>query len=82
MSSTRLWAFRIRHILGAIARIQDYTRGLDQDSFAGNSMAVDAVIRNLQVIGEATRHVPEDIQTMNAQIPWSSYAKDAACLGT
>lgn len=49
----------LRDMLEASAKIERYTAGLDFDSFAGNDMAVDAVVRNLEIIGEAARHIPE-----------------------
>jgi uncharacterized protein with HEPN domain len=58
-------------MLEAIGRIQRYTGGLNEESFAGHSMVVDAVIRNFQVIGEAVRHVPDDVQARYPEIPWS-----------
>ena len=57
MSVDKRWQVRIEHILEAIGKIQRYAAGLTEDTFAGQSMAVDAVIRNFQVIGEAVRHV-------------------------
>jgi uncharacterized protein with HEPN domain len=71
MSAERKWTFRIEHILDAIAKIQRYTTGLTETSFVANSMAVDAVIRNFLVIGEATRHVPPDIQARYPEVPWA-----------
>lgn len=57
MSTERQWQVRIEHMLDAIARIQRYTAGLSAETFASQEMAVDAVVRNFQVIGEAARHV-------------------------
>ena len=71
MSADRRWQVRIEHILEAIAKIQQYTTGLTEDAFAGQSMVVDAVIRNFQVIGEAVRHVPDDVQARYSEVPWS-----------
>ena len=71
MSPERKWTFRIEHILDAIARIQQYTANVDEETFAHDSMRVDAVIRNFQVIGEATRHVPQEIRDQYPAIPWS-----------
>ena len=45
------------HILEAIERIERYTEGGDFEVFAGSEMAQDAVIRNLEVIGEACRNI-------------------------
>jgi uncharacterized protein with HEPN domain len=71
MSSPRKWALRVEHILDAIAKIERYVDDLDEESFSANSLVVDAVIRNFQVLGEAARHVPEDIQKRFPEIPWS-----------
>lgn len=72
MSSARPWRFRIRHILDAIERIQEYAGDMDADALASHRMALDAVVRNFQVIGEAARLVPESVRTAHPEIPWSN----------
>lgn len=47
----------LEHILQAVERIQDYTEDLDEVTFLKEEMAQDAVIRNLEVIGEASRNI-------------------------
>jgi uncharacterized protein with HEPN domain len=71
MSVDKRWQLRIEHILEAIDKIQRYTTGLTEDTFASQSMAVDAVIRNFQVVGEAVRHVPDEVQARYPEVPWS-----------
>ena len=71
-SSERKWAFRIEHILDAIAKIQRYTANRTEDEFARDDLVVDAVVRNFQVIGEAARNVPQEAQAAHAHILWSS----------
>lgn len=66
----RRWNIRIRDILSSITKIQEYTKGLDYHGFQGDSKTVDAVVRNLEIIGEAARHVPEDIIDNHPEIPW------------
>jgi uncharacterized protein with HEPN domain len=66
----RRWDIRIRDILSSITKIQEYTKGLDYKGFQDDTKTVDAVIRNLEIIGEAARHVPEDIATKYPEIPW------------
>ncbi len=75
MSLHRKWLFRIQHILDAIHKIQQYTIDMTNGEFATNPLVMDAVIRNFQVIGEAARLVPAEIQTKYEQIPWSSMQK-------
>ena len=45
------------HILAALRRIERYAAGLDQEGFLASEIVQDAVIRNLEVIGEASRNI-------------------------
>ena len=51
-------------------KIENYIEGLDFDSFAHNNMVVDAVIRNLEIIGEAIRNIPDNFIDKYPDIPW------------
>lgn len=70
MSRHDQWVFRIRHILESIGRIEDYTDGMSCAEFVENRMVRDAVERNFEIIGEAVRHVPDDVQEKYVDIPW------------
>lgn len=67
----RDWRVRVEDILEAIDRINRYTEGMSEARFRENEMVQDALIRNFAVIGEAVRHVPEDIQESYPEVPWS-----------
>jgi uncharacterized protein with HEPN domain len=67
--SQRDWKVRIDDILTAIARIQQYTHGLNKDEFAGSDLVVDAVIHNFTVIGEAARHIPAEVAARYPELP-------------
>ena len=71
MSSNKDWTLRIRHILDSIAKIQKYIEGLSRGAFESNSMAIDAVVRNFQIIGEAVRHIPNEVQAAHPEVPWT-----------
>lgn len=63
----------LQHILEAIDNIQDYTVGMDLDAFLVDRKTRDAVIRNLEVIGEACNNVAKNHLTFAAQhsgVPW------------
>lgn len=62
---------RLRHVLDAGKRIAAYLQGVDQASFLANPMLQDAVIRNLEVIGEACANLSPDLTAANAAIPWN-----------
>jgi uncharacterized protein with HEPN domain len=66
----RRWDIRIRDIVASIEKIQKYTENMDANAFLGDSKTVDAVVRNLEVIGEAARHVPDEIVGKHPEIPW------------
>ena len=70
MSPEREWNFRIHHILAAIEKINRYTANMTFEQFAADERTIDAVIRNFLVIGEATRHVPDDVRDSTPDIPW------------
>ena len=60
----------LEDILAAIEKIQAFTRGSTKDSFARDAKTFDAVIRNLEVIGEAAKQIPEDVRSKLTSIPW------------
>lgn len=68
--SSREWLFRLEDILEALERIQRYSVGLDLQQFATDQRTFDAVIRNLQIIGEAARHIPNSILQQYPDVPW------------
>ncbi len=52
----------IDDIIEAINKIERYTKDMDSFKFKENELVVDAVIRNLEIIGEASTHIPENIR--------------------
>lgn len=70
MNEDRLY---LSHILGCIERIQEYTQG-DRDLFFRSSLVQDGVLRNLEVIGEATKQISTDTRTRYSQVPWRRMA--------
>ncbi len=60
----------VRDMLTAIDKVGRYTRGMDAASFAADEVIVDAVIRNLEVLGEAARNVPGEVRNAHPEIPW------------
>jgi uncharacterized protein with HEPN domain len=58
----RAWKFRIQDVLEAIDADHEYTAGMDLGTFAKDRRTVDAVVKNLIVIGEAAANIPEEIR--------------------
>ena len=70
----RAWRLRVEDILEAIARIERYIGDLSFEQFAADQKTVDAVVRTLEVIGEAVRHLPADQEPLPAGVPWTDIA--------
>jgi uncharacterized protein with HEPN domain len=68
--SPRDWEFRLEDIAEALDRIFEYVQGMDYDNWLKDRKTIDAVVRNLEIIGEAAANVPESIQEQFAGIPW------------
>ncbi|KUH32183.1 hypothetical protein APY94_10755 [Thermococcus celericrescens] len=60
----------LNDILEAIERIEEYLEGYDFETFVKDRKTVDAVLRNLEIIGEAAKNVPEDIRGKYSSVPW------------
>lgn len=60
----------LQDILDSIGCIESYTNGLTFDQFAGEQMRVDAVIRNFEIIGEASSHIPAELKELADSVPW------------
>lgn len=52
-------------------RVIRYTGGMTLESFLLSDITVDTVLRNLEIIGEAARYVPAEIQERYSDVPWS-----------
>jgi len=60
----------VEDILEAIRRIRSYTAGLDEAAFAASPITIDAVVRNLEIIGEAAARLPEDVKSVVDGVEW------------
>jgi len=68
--SKRTWHFYLKDMIGFAEKIQCYTDGFDQSDFVSDGLTYDATLRNLELMGEAATHIPEDVRTAHAKIPW------------
>lgn len=64
----------LQHVLDAIARIELYLDGVDQESFLDGSLIQDGVIRQLEIIGEAIKQVSAPLRESHPEIPWKDFA--------
>jgi uncharacterized protein with HEPN domain len=64
----------LRHIQDSIEKIESYVSGVEKDEFFENSMVQDAVMRQLEIIGEAAKRISESARAKEPDIPWNSIA--------
>lgn len=69
-SVQREWRFYLDDMVSFAEKVITYTQTLDQDSFVSSDLNYDATLRNLELIGEAATHIPENVRDENPQIPW------------
>jgi uncharacterized protein with HEPN domain len=74
MSTQRDDIVYLRHIRDAVGRVGSYVAGLDENRFMENPLVQDAVIRQLQVLGEAAKRLSREFRTGSPEIPWSDIA--------
>ncbi len=74
MSKRRDYILFIEDILTCIEKIERYTSKASFEEFCGNDMAIDAVIRNFEIIGEAVKKIPEKIKKKYAYVEWKEAA--------
>jgi uncharacterized protein with HEPN domain len=64
----------LHHILEAVGNIEKYTSGLKRESFLKDRLIQDATVRNLEIIGEAAKRIPEDVRKKYPGIEWKKIA--------
>lgn len=64
----------LRHILDSISKIERYTDGLRQEAFMEDSMRQDAIVRQLEIIGEATKRISQPTRERDPSVRWRGIA--------
>lgn len=67
---SREWLFYIDDMIGFAERVLAYTEGFDQAKFVGSGLNYDAALRNLELIGEAATHIPDNVRMSHPEIAW------------
>lgn len=68
------WGDYLADILQALAEVEDFTKGMTYSAFARDKKTVNAVIRSLEVMGEAAKRIPDDVRAKHPEIPWKRMA--------
>jgi len=60
----------LKDIRDSIDQIEEYTKGTSEEQFKKDIKIQDAVIRRLEIIGEASKRIPRSVKELNNKIPW------------
>ena len=64
----------IQDILEAIVEVKDFTKGMPFEDFVKDKKTINAVVRSLEIIGEAAKKIPHSMRAEYSEIPWKRMA--------
>lgn len=64
----------LEDMLECITRIDEYIGGMNENNFYENNQVQDAVLRRLEIMGEAVKKIPEEVRKRYPDIPWRKIA--------
>ncbi|MBU0929538.1 MAG: DUF86 domain-containing protein [Nanoarchaeota archaeon] len=64
----------IKDILQSIEKIESFSKNLTKEKFMSDKLRQDAIIRNLEVIGESAKNIPDSFRNKYSKIPWKEIA--------
>jgi uncharacterized protein with HEPN domain len=70
MSEPREWRFYLTDMISFCERIQRYMQGIHHSAFEGDAIRFDATVRNLELLDEAARHIPDAVRALAPEVPW------------
>lgn len=64
----------LHHILDSISNIESFTENMDEEEFKSNELVRSAVIRQIEIIGEATKYLSDNTRVSYPNVPWKDIA--------
>lgn len=71
---SRDWRLYWQDVIVCCRKIERYTAGLDRQQFEAHELTYDAVVRNLEIVGEAVKNLPKEARKLAPQIEWKRIA--------
>ncbi len=68
---SRDWSIYLRDMKEFCDKILKYTKGISREEFDRHGIIYDATIRNVELIGEAARQIPDEVRSVSPEIEWS-----------
>ncbi len=72
---TRKYSLFIEDILESIVWIAEFTRNMDFEQFVGDEKTKTAVVKKLEILGEATKNIPKPVRDKYKGLPWADMAR-------
>jgi uncharacterized protein with HEPN domain len=66
----KVWGLYVKDMITRAQTVLQYTEGFEQGDFVTNRLVYDATLRNLELIGEAATHIPDEVRLKYPGIPW------------
>jgi len=74
MTSSKEYGDYIQDIVESINESSEFVNGMSYDTFSGDKKTINAVIRSIEVIGEAAKNIPQALRDRYSEIPWKKMA--------
>ena len=68
--SERSYKVYVNDILDSIKKIESYVKNMTYEDFIKDNLVKDAVLRNIEVLGEAAENIPDDLREEYSEVPW------------
>jgi uncharacterized protein with HEPN domain len=72
---SRDWTLYLEDIADACRLIEEFTAGMSGESFAGSALAFHATVRNLEIVGEAAKRLPDEAKARMPEVDWAGAAR-------
>ncbi len=66
----REWGDYLTDILQAVSEVDEFTHGMTYNNFLRDKKTINAVIRSLEIMGEAAKRIPDEVRIRHPEIPW------------